>query len=86
MQMKLYKGILHGPKGVFQKEQALENACDRMCSRITIRMNRANAEKRLGSWINARGSCRAGCGVQHLRRHGVPRLPVGGHQPGQDRL
>lgn len=28
----------------------------------------------------------AGCGVQHLRGHGVPRLPAGGHQPGQDRL
>lgn len=22
--------------------------------------------------------------VQHLRRHGVPRLPTGGHQPGED--
>lgn len=38
MQMKVYEGTLHSPKGVFQKEQALESACDRMCSRITIRM------------------------------------------------
>lgn len=80
MQMEECGGILHSPEeGVFRR--TLGNARDLRLSRVTVGPTWPAGSCEGAAWFSP-----AGGGVQHLRRHGVPRLPAGGHQPGQDRL